>query len=48
MLSESEKLAMKEEKKPYQTPKLIKHGTVEQITGSDECDDAGISGCVAS
>ena len=31
MQTEPEKLA--NEKKPYQTPQLIKHGTVEEITG---------------
>ena len=35
MQFEPENLAMEEEKKPYQTPKLIQHGTVEQITGGD-------------
>ena len=43
MQTEPENLAMEEEKKPYQTPELIKHGTVEQITGL--CDDIGLSGC---
>ncbi len=33
MQFEPENLAMEEEKKPYQTPRLIQHGTVEQITG---------------
>ena len=36
MQTEPEKLAMEEEKKPYNTPKLIKHGTIEQITGMEE------------
>ena len=31
MQTEPEKLA--NEKNPYQTPKLSKHGTVEEITG---------------
>ena len=44
MQSESEKLAMEEEKKPYQTPQLIQHGTVEQITGFDLDGDDSIGG----
>ena len=47
MQSEPENLAMEEEKKPYQTPRLIKHGTVEQITGVCD-DDNGLSGCDAA
>ena len=40
MQTEPEKLA--NEKKPYQTPKLIKHGTVEEITGDvDDCVGVG-------
>ena len=47
MQSEPEKLAMEEEKKPYNTPRLIKHGTIEEITGGEVAADcpAGISGC---
>ena len=44
MQSEHENLAMEEEKQPYNTPKLIQHGTVETITGV--CDQTiGASGC---
>ncbi len=43
MQSELENRAMEEEKKPYQTPQLIQHGTIEQITGG--CGEpAGVSG----
>ena len=42
MQTEPEKLA--NEKKPYQTPLLIKHGTVEKITGLLDCP-IGVSGC---
>ena len=45
MQSEPENTTKENEKKPYQTPKLIKHGTVEQITGGDPDSDAGCSGC---
>ena len=43
MQTEPEKLA--NEKKPYQTPKLSKHGTVEEITGQFDLDGE-ISGFV--
>jgi len=33
MQTETEKLANENDKKPYQTPILIKHGTIEEITG---------------
>ncbi len=46
MQSEPENTIKENEKKPYQTPRLIKHGTVEKITGQLDCDDNGISGCV--
>ncbi len=45
MQSEPENLAMEEEKKPYKTPQLIQHGTIEQITG--ELVDAGVTGFTA-
>ena len=44
MQSEPENATKENEKKPYQTPKLIKHGTVEQITGF-MCSKLGLSGC---
>jgi len=43
MQSEPENTTKENEKKPYQTPRLIKHGTIEQITGG--CEDNGLSGC---
>ena len=47
MQSEPENTTKEIEKKPYNTPQLIQHGTVEDITGGDVTDDgpAGISGC---
>ena len=44
MQSESEKLAMEEEKKPYQTPQLIQHGTVEEITFDADAEISGFVG----
>ena len=44
MQFEPENPAMEEEKKPYQTPQLIQHGTVEQITGFDLDGDDSIGG----
>ena len=44
MQFEPENPAMEEEKKPYQTPRLIQHGTVEQITGIDSDADDSIGG----
>ena len=43
MQSEPENTTKEIEKKPYQTPKLIKHGTIEDITGG--CDEITLSGC---
>jgi len=34
MQTEPENPTKENEKKPYQTPKLIKHGTIEEITGA--------------
>ena len=47
MQSEPENTTKEIEKKPYQTPKLIKHGTIEDIRGGGVAADcpAGISGC---
>jgi len=42
MQTEPENPTKENEKKPYQTPQLIQHGTVEEITGNS--DDPGISG----
>ncbi|MCZ6752251.1 MAG: lasso RiPP family leader peptide-containing protein [Acidobacteria bacterium] len=43
MQSEPENTTKENEKKSYRTPKLIKHGTIEEITGSFD-SDAQISG----
>ena len=48
MQSESENLVMEEEKKPYKTPQLIQHGTIEQITGFLLDDDPGVTGVAPS
>ena len=49
MQSEPENTTKEIEKKPYLTPKLIKHGTIEDITGGGDADATecppGISGC---
>ena len=44
MQFEPENLVVEEEKKPYQTPQLIQHGTVEQITGLVFDGDDSIGG----
>ena len=55
MQSEPEKRKDGKEKQPYQAPRLIKHGSVEQITGlfgvvagpsgfPSDTDDGGIGG----
>ena len=46
MQSEPENTTKEIEKKPYQTPRLTKHGSIEQITGGGvdfDGDDAEMS-----
>ena len=44
MQFEPENPAMEEEKKPYKTPQLIQHGTIEQITTDADDSIGGPSG----